>query len=45
MPAYLRSKYRDLPAPARKELNNYLERLKQQYGLDENGPKDGEDEM
>jgi transcriptional regulator with XRE-family HTH domain len=44
MPAYLRTKYRDLPAPARKELNNYLERLRQQYGLDEHGPKDGEDE-
>lgn len=44
MPAYLRTKYRDLPAPARKDLNDYLEKLKTKYGLDETGPKDGEDE-
>jgi transcriptional regulator with XRE-family HTH domain len=45
LPAYLRVKYRDLPQPARDELSNYLERLKQQYGLDEEGPKHGEDEQ
>jgi transcriptional regulator with XRE-family HTH domain len=44
MPAYLRTKYRDLPEPARDELNSYLEHLRQKYGLDEHGPKDGEDE-
>ncbi|HUC89335.1 MAG TPA: helix-turn-helix transcriptional regulator [Patescibacteria group bacterium] len=44
MPAYLRVKYRNLPQPARDELNNYLERLKDKYGLDEDGPQDGEDE-
>lgn len=44
MPAYLRVKYRDLPAPARDELNKYLEQLKHKYGLDENGPRNGEDE-
>jgi len=44
MPAYLRAKYHDLPAPARKELNTYFEKLKDKYGLNEDGPKDGEDE-
>jgi transcriptional regulator with XRE-family HTH domain len=44
LPAYLRTKYRDLPAPARKELTRYIEKLKDKYGLDENGPKNGEDE-
>jgi transcriptional regulator with XRE-family HTH domain len=44
MPAYLRVKYRDLPAPARDELNQYLEKLKHKYGLDEHGPQNGEDE-
>lgn len=44
LPAYLRTKYPDMPAPARKDLSNYLEKLKDKYGLDENGPKPGEDE-
>lgn len=44
MPAYLRAKYPDLPTPARKELSDYLKKLKDKYGLDENGPKRGEDE-
>lgn len=44
MPVYLRTRYRDLPAPARKELNNYFEKLKDKYGFDGSLPKDGEDE-
>lgn len=44
LPAYLRSKYRDLPPPARAELEAYLAQLSQKYGLDEEGPGPGEDE-
>jgi transcriptional regulator with XRE-family HTH domain len=44
MPVYLRTKYRDLPLPARRELNDYFEKLKDKYGFDGSLPKDGEDE-
>ncbi len=44
LPAYLRSKYRNLPVPARQELEAYLAHLSAKYGLDEEGPAPGEDE-
>jgi transcriptional regulator with XRE-family HTH domain len=44
LPAYLRSKYRDLPALARAELEDYLVQLSTKYGLDVDGPAPGEDE-
>ena len=44
MPVYLRTKYRDMPAPLRKELNDYFEKLKDKHGFNGKWPKDGEDE-
>jgi transcriptional regulator with XRE-family HTH domain len=44
LPAYLRSKYRDLPAPAQAELQAYVERLAAEHGLTPGGPQPGEDE-
>src|SRR5664280_527767 len=44
LPAYLRSKYRDLPAPAHAELQAYVERLAAKHGLTPGGPQPGEDE-
>jgi hypothetical protein len=44
LPAYLRTKYRDLPAPAQAELQAYVERLAAEHGLTPGGPKPGEDE-
>ena len=45
LPAYLRSKYRDLPAPAQAELQAYVERLTARHGLTPGGPAPGEDEQ
>jgi transcriptional regulator with XRE-family HTH domain len=42
---YLRSKYRDLPPPAVKELELSFERIAKRYGLDSTGPAPGEDEQ
>jgi transcriptional regulator with XRE-family HTH domain len=44
LPAYLRTKYRDLPAPAQAELQAYVARLTAEHGLTPGGPKPGEDE-
>ena len=44
LPAYLRLKYRHLPAPAQADLQAYVQRLEATYGLDADGPSPGEDE-
>jgi len=44
LPAYLRAKYRDLPAPAQDELEAYLGQLTEKYGITPGGPRRGEDE-
>lgn len=41
---YLRSKYRDLPAAAQREIEASFAEIAQKYGYDSNGPADGEDE-
>lgn len=42
---YLRSKYRDLPPLAVKELERSFQRIAKRYGLDPAGPAPGEDEQ
>ena len=42
---YLRSKYRDLPAPAVDELERSFKRITKRHGFDPNGPTAGEDEQ
>lgn len=42
---YLRTKYRDLPAPAAAELERYVEQLERKYGFGSHGPVGGEDEL
>jgi transcriptional regulator with XRE-family HTH domain len=42
---YLRSKYRDLPPPALKELERSFAQIAERYGLDAAGPAPGEDEQ
>lgn len=42
---YLRSKYRHLPAQARREIEASVERITKKYGYDEHGPRPGEDEQ
>lgn len=44
LPAYLRAKYRDLPAPAHEELAAYVAHLTDKYGVTPAGPRPGEDE-
>ena len=41
---YLRSKYADLPASAKRELEASFERIVTKHGYDPNGPNAGEDE-
>ncbi len=45
LPTYLRTKYRELPAPAQEELAAYVARLREKYGLTADGPAPGEDEQ
>jgi transcriptional regulator with XRE-family HTH domain len=40
MPAYLRSRYEDLP----EQMNRYFDRMARRHGVDPDGPKPGEDE-
>lgn len=42
---YLRSKYRDLPAPAVEELERSFQRIAKRHGYDPAGPVGGEDEQ
>lgn len=42
---YLRSKYRDLPAPAVEELERSFQRIVKRHGFDPEGPAPGEDEQ
>lgn len=42
---YLRSKYADLPASAKRELENSFRRIAAKHGYDPNGPGPGEDEQ
>lgn len=42
---YLRSKYRDLPAPAVEELERSFRRIARRHGFDPEGPAVGEDEQ
>lgn len=42
---YLRTKYRDLPAPAVEELERSFKRIAKRHGLAVDGPKPGEDEQ
>lgn len=42
---YLRSKYRDLPAPAVEELERSFRRIAKRHGYDPDGPAAGEDEI
>lgn len=42
---YLRSKYRDLPPLALKELERSFQQIAKRYGLDSAGPAAGEDEQ
>ncbi len=44
LPTYLRTKYRDLPAPAHEELAAYVVQLTEKYGMTPGGPRPGEDE-
>lgn len=41
---YLRTKYRHLPADARKEIESTFEGIAKKYGYDPSGPEPGEDE-
>lgn len=41
---YLRSKYADLPAGAKRELERSFSSIAKKYGYDAEGPKPGEDE-
>lgn len=41
---YLRSKYAELPASAKRELEASFEQIAAKHGFDPNGPKPGEDE-
>jgi transcriptional regulator with XRE-family HTH domain len=41
---YLRTKYRDLPAPAVEELERSFQRIAKRHGFDPDGPAVGEDE-
>ncbi len=41
---YLRSKYADLPAGAKRELEKSFNQIAKKYGYDQQGPKPGEDE-
>jgi transcriptional regulator with XRE-family HTH domain len=42
---YLRSKYRDLPAPAVEELERSFQKTLAKYGYQPDGPRPGEDEQ
>src|SRR5581483_11449573 len=42
---YLRTKYRDLPAPAVEELERSFRRIAKRHGFDPDGPNPGEDEQ
>ena len=42
---YLRTKFRDAPAPALDELAKQLARIARKYGFDASGPADGQDEL
>lgn len=42
---YLRTKYRDLPAPAVEELERSFKRIAKRHGYDPAGPAPGEDEQ
>jgi transcriptional regulator with XRE-family HTH domain len=42
---YLRTKYRDLPAPAVAELERSFKRIAKRHGIDPTGPAPGEDEQ
>jgi transcriptional regulator with XRE-family HTH domain len=42
---YLRSKYRDLPAPAVEELERSFQQIAKRHGFDPEGPAVGEDEQ
>ena len=42
---YLRTKYRDLPAPAVEELERSFQRITKRHGFDPAGPAPGEDEQ
>ena len=42
---YLRSKYRDLPAPAVEELERSFKRIAKKHGFAPEGPAPGEDEQ
>src|SRR5579884_4379501 len=42
---YLRTKYRDLPAPAVEELERSFRRIAKRHGLNPDGPAPGEDEL
>lgn len=41
---YLRSKFADMPAEARSELERSFRHIADKYGFDANGPNNGEDE-
>lgn len=41
---YFRTKYPQLPAQAHAELDDYMAQLAERYGIDLDGPADGEDE-
>lgn len=42
---YLRSKYRDMPAQARREIEASVQAIAQSYGYDQFGPAPGQDEQ
>jgi len=42
---YLRTKYRNLPAPAVEELERSFRRIAKRHGLNPDGPAPGEDEL
>jgi transcriptional regulator with XRE-family HTH domain len=44
MPAYLRSRYEDLPEDVIQQMNRYFDRMARQHGVDPTGPRPGEDE-
>jgi transcriptional regulator with XRE-family HTH domain len=41
---YLRDRYRKLPPEAVDRLNTYFEEISEEYGVEADGPADGEDE-
>jgi transcriptional regulator with XRE-family HTH domain len=45
MPVYLRTRYGDLPEEAVQQMDRYFKRLARQYGVNPEGPTDGEDEQ